>query len=429
MNPETDLVCIHSVLLVDDEENILNSLNRTFRKEPYRIFTARNGMEGLSVIDRETVSVVLSDHRMPGMEGAEFLNEVKKKSPDTIRMMLTGYADMQAVMNAINQGEVYRFITKPWDDEEIRFIVKDAIRHYDLVNENRELQAVTMRQNVELKDLNNNLEAKVAERTKEVEVLYKNLEQNFIDFVRVFINILELKSPHLGSHCKRVAALSRRLSERVGQSPDEILDIELAAMLEDIGTLGYPEKMLKKKISELDPTEKALLEQHPVLGQTSLQHIQKLQPVSLLIRHHHEQYDGHGYPDHLKGDVIPAGSRIIAIADYFDDLINPPDGGDRFSVDRAIYALEKETGKMFDPGLVGKFSEVVHEFRHQEIEIDVREIDMAELKEGMLLASDVRTKRGLLLMASGEVVKPIHLDKIKQFHRIDPVIARISIKV
>jgi len=421
--------CTHSLLLVDDEENILNSLKRTLRKEQYRIITAQSGMEGLSVIDREKISLVLSDHRMPGMEGVEFLNEVRQKSPDTIRMMLTGYADMQSVMNAINHGEVYRFITKPWDDEEIRFIVRDALRHYDLIDENRELQALTHRQNIELKDLNNNLEDKVAERTKEVEVLYKDLEQNFIDFVRVFMSLLELKSQFMGSHCKRVAALSRRLADKAGLPSDEKLDIEVASLLEDIGALGFPEKMLRKRESELDPTEKALLQQHPVLGQTTLQHIKKLLSVSLLIRHHHERYDGSGYPDNLKGERIPAGSRIIAIADFFDKLINPSDGGERYSVDRAYFVLEKEAGRRFDPLLVGKFNETLHEFSHEEIEADICEIDIDELKEGMLLASDVRTKRGLLLMASGEVIKQVHLDKINKFHKIDPVIARISVKV
>ncbi|HZX48382.1 MAG TPA: HD domain-containing phosphohydrolase [Nitrospirota bacterium] len=429
MNPESVMECTHSLLLVDDEENILNSLKRTFRKEQYRIVTAQSGMEGLSVIDREKISLVLSDHRMPGMEGVEFLNEVRQKSPDTIRMMLTGYADMQSVMNAINHGEVYRFITKPWDDEEIRFIVRDALRHYDLIDENKALQALTHRQNIELKDLNNNLEDKVAERTKEVEVLYKDLEQNFIDFVRVFMSLLELKSQFLGSHCKRVAALSRRLADKTGLPSDEKLDIEVASLLEDIGVLGFPEKMLRKRDSELDPTEKALLQQHPVLGQTTLQHIKKLLSVSLLIRHHHERYDGSGYPDNLRGERIPAGSRIIAIADFFDKLINPSDGGERYSVDRAFIVLEKESGRRFDPLLVGKFNEALHEFSHDVIEADTREIDVDELKEGMLLASDVRTKRGLLLMASGEVIKQVHLDKINNFHKIDPVIARISVKV
>src|SRR4030066_1533354 len=115
--------------------------------------------------------------------------------------------------------------------------------------------------------------------------------------------------------------------------------------------------MLRKRDSELDPPEKALHQPHPVLGQTTLEHIKKLLSVSLLIRTHHERYDGSGYPDNLRGERIPAVSRIIAIADFFDKLINPSDGGERYSVDRAFIVLEKESGKRFDPLLGSNFSE------------------------------------------------------------------------
>lgn len=418
----------HTVLLVDDEENILNALNRVLRKEGYRILTAISGTDGLSIIDREKITLVLSDHRMPGMEGVEFLSEVRKRSPDTIRMMLTGYADMQAVVSAINRGEVYRFITKPWNDEEIKLILRDAIRQYELVQENRDLQELTQRQNLILKDLNANLEQKVSERTREVERLYKELEANFFDFVRVFMGLMELKSPYLGGHSKRVAALSRRLAEKVGLPADEMLNIEVASLLQDIGTMGFPERMLKKMEPELDHVEKALVQQHPALGQAALQHIKKLSPVCLLIRHHHERYDGYGYPDNLRGEKIPAGSRIIAITDYFDTLINPRGSYERYSVDRATHALEKERGNRFDPDLVNKFIEILQEVRNEGIEADIIEIDVAELKEGMILASDIRTKRGLLLMASGEVVQPFHIAKIRNFQRIDPVVTKILVR-
>lgn len=418
----------HTILLVDDEENILNALNRVLRKEGYRILTAPSGQDGLSIIGKEKTTLVLSDHRMPGMDGVEFLSEVRKRSPDTVRMMLTGYADMQAIVAAINRGEVYRFITKPWNDEEIKLILRDAIRQYELVQENRELQELTRRQNLILKDLNTNLEQKVSERTREVEMLFKELEQNFFDFVRVFMGLMELKSPYLGGHAKRVAALSRKLAEKIGLPSEEVLNIEVASLLQDIGTLGFPERMLKKRESELDTVEKALLQQHPALGQSALQHIRKLSPVCLLIRHHHERYDGYGYPDNLGGEKIPIGSRIIAITDSFDTLVNPWEGYERYSVDRALYVLEKESGDKFDPVLVNRFIELLHEVRHEGIEADVIEIDIAELKEGMVLASDIRTKRGLLLMASGEVVQPLHIAKIRNFHKIDPVITKISIR-
>lgn len=418
----------HTILLVDDEENILNALNRTLRKEGYRILTATSGRTGVSIVEKERIALVLSDHRMPEMDGVEFLSEVKKRSPDTVRMMLTGYADMQAVLAAINRGEVYRFTTKPWNDEELRLILRDGIRQYEMIQQLWDLQELTQRQNLMLKDLNTSLERKVSERTEEVGRLYADLERNFFDFVRVFTGLLELKSPYLGGRSKRVAALARRLAERMALPSDEVLNIEIASLLQDIGTLGFPDKILKKRESDLDTVEKALIQQHPILGQSALIHIEKLKPACLLIRHHHERYDGLGFPDNLRGEKIPTGSRVIAIAGFFDELVNPLEVEERYSVNRALDVLETERGRKFDPGLVTRFIDLLQEERHEGIEADVIEIDISELKEGMVLASDIRTKRGLLLIAKGEKVQPAHIEKIGKFHHIDPVVARIAVR-
>lgn len=422
-----DLLPRHTILLVDDEENILNALNRTLRKEGYRVLTAPGGEAGLSIVDRERLSLVVSDHRMPGMEGVEFLTEVRKRSPETMRMMLTGYADMKSVVAAINAGQVYRFVTKPWNDEEIKLILRDAIRHYELVQENKELHVLTQKQNLQLKDLNSNLEQKVLERTQEVEFLYKDLEKSFYDFVKVFIGMIELKSPYLGGHSKRVAALSRRLAEKSGLSSEDVFNIEVASLLQDIGTLGFPEKMLRKRETELDNVEKALVSQHPILGQSALQHIIKLNPVGILIRHHHERYDGLGFPDNIRGGEIPVGARIIAITDYFDGLINPWDTNEKFSVDRVMHLLDNGAGSRFDPVLVSRFAQLLHDVRHESIETNIIEIDITGLKEGMVLASDIKTKRGLLLMSKGETVLLQLLNKIMNFHKIDPVVMKIAV--
>ncbi|OGW61284.1 MAG: hypothetical protein A2Y48_02485 [Nitrospirae bacterium RIFCSPLOW2_12_42_9] len=426
MNDNSDTK--HTILLVDDEENILNALNRVLRREGFRIVTATSGNQALLTMDKEKITLILSDCRMPGMDGIALLAEVRKRTPDTIRMMLTGYADMETSMAAINRGEVYRFITKPWNDDELKLIIKDGIHQYELVQENRYLHELTQKQNLILKDLNSNLEQKVSERTREVEMLFKELEQNFFDVVRVFTGLMELKSPYLGGHAKRVAALSRRLAEKIGLPTDEVLNIEVAALLQDIGTLGFPDKILKKKENELDIVEKALLQQHPSLGQTALQQIKKLSDICLIIRHHHERYDGLGYPDNLRGEMIPAGSRIIAIADSFDTLVNPWESHERYSADRAIHELEKEAGKSFDPNYVYKFIELLKDVKHEVTGADSIEIDISELKEGMILASDIKTRRGLLLIASGEVMQTSHLAKIKNFQRIDPVVTKILVR-
>lgn len=142
-----------AILFVDDEENILSALTRLFRKEDYEILTATSGMDGLKIIEGKDISLVISDHRMPGMTGVDFLARVKETSPDTVRIMLTGYADLEAAMAAINKGEVYRFITKPWNDEELKLTVRQSLEYRDLVLKNRSLTRTVKKQYDILKTL------------------------------------------------------------------------------------------------------------------------------------------------------------------------------------------------------------------------------------------------------------------------------------
>lgn len=145
-----------AILFVDDEENILSALVRLFRKEDYEVLTAISGIEGLKILESRDISLVISDHRMPGMTGVEFLSRVKEVSPNTIRIMLTGYADLEAAIAAINKGEVYRFISKPWNDEELKLTVRQSLDYRDLVLKNRTLTRMVKKQYDVLKSLENN---------------------------------------------------------------------------------------------------------------------------------------------------------------------------------------------------------------------------------------------------------------------------------
>jgi type II secretory ATPase GspE/PulE/Tfp pilus assembly ATPase PilB-like protein/FixJ family two-component response regulator/RNA polymerase subunit RPABC4/transcription elongation factor Spt4 len=149
----TDAPCKYKILFVDDEKNVLKAMQRIFRQENYSLLTADSGRQALSVLDKETVHVVISDHRMPGMTGTDLLREVKKRYPATIRIMLTGYADVDAVMGAVNDGAVYKFITKPWNAEDLRLTVSLALEQYDLIQENKSLKQASKVQKKEIKRL------------------------------------------------------------------------------------------------------------------------------------------------------------------------------------------------------------------------------------------------------------------------------------
>ncbi len=423
----------HTLLFVDDEENILNALRRVFRKEPYKILITTSAREGLSLLESNPVALVISDHRMPEMEGTEFLSRVREIKPDAIRIMLTGYADMKAATDAINRCQTYRFIAKPWNDDDLRLAVREALRQYDLIALNQELTELVKKQNQELYDINRNLEEKVRERTREIEEknrelsgFYQKLEASFLDTIHAFLGLMELKSPTLIGRARRVADLARRISDRFGLSGDEAGACEMAALLMDIGTIGYPDQMINKGEGDMDNLERALWQKHTLLGEANIKGIERLKQVSLIIRSHHERFDGKGFPEGLRADQIPLPARIVAAADYFDSLINRPATKNWLSAREAIESLEKEKGTRFDPSVVHALIDVT-EKEGKSVTPDEVEVSLEGLAEGMTLARDLKTKGGILLLPARNRVQALHLEKIKNFHRIDPIVDRIYV--
>ncbi len=166
-----------AVLFVDDERPILNSLRRLLRREPYTVHTAESGEEGLALLAEHEVQMVVSDQRMPGMTGTQFLQKVKQGWPDTVRVVLSGYAEADAIVAAINQGEVYRFVGKPWKDASLKATIIQCLEHWDMVQENRRLTEQSNRQVAELQRLNAMLEGSVEFRTRSLQLSQEMLER------------------------------------------------------------------------------------------------------------------------------------------------------------------------------------------------------------------------------------------------------------
>jgi len=321
----------HTIAVVDDEASITKSLQRLFRKEGYQILTASSGQEGLEMFEKmeKRVSLIISDQRMPGMSGAQFLEKANDIFPDAIRFLLTGYSDMDAIVDAVNKGKIHRYLTKPWNDDDLILQVRQSLEQYELVLENRRLLALTRKQNKELNDFNQHLEEKVQERSQEIinknkqlSRLNKELESNLYNTVRAFVSLTEMHAPTLAGHGRRVARLSQEISRFLDVDEKEIIHTEIAALLHDTGKLGFPKKLMDYGKISWTSADKVLFRSHPEEGQRIVQFINKLDHVGLLIRCHHERYDGQGYPDQLGGDEIPLCSRIIAVADAYDKIVN-----------------------------------------------------------------------------------------------------------
>lgn len=395
-----------TLLFVDDEPSILSALRRLFRPHGYRILIAESGAEGIEVLEKEAVDLVISDMRMPEMDGATFLKHVRKSWPQTMRILLTGYADITSTVAAINEGEIYRYISKPWDDNEIVLVVREALERRRLESENRRLNELTQRQNDELKELNAGLENKVAERTVELRAALGELKKTFMATVQVFAGMAELRSGMAGGalagHGRRVAEHARTLAHRLGMSDAEIQNVMLAGLLHDIGKMGLPDGLLDKPYNTLTPEHRALVMKHPVVGQNLLMSIEKLRDCALLVRHHHELYDGSGYPDRLSGIAIPLGSRILAVTNDYDalqvgTLVQRP-----LKQEEAVTFLIDNRGKRYDPQVVDALVQLLAETGKKTVtELPVRP---AHLQPGMVLARELNHRDGYLLLARGNVL-------------------------
>ncbi|MBM4064209.1 MAG: response regulator [Planctomycetes bacterium] len=335
---------LNTILIVDDEENILNALERVLEDKGYKLFLADSGHKGLEIVRHEDIHLIVSDHRMPGMDGVKFLSEVKKISPDTIRIMLTGYADVDIAIKAINEGEVYRFITKPWNNIELLNAIKQGIEHYNLQKELDRLNKLIQAQNTELKEWNFKLEQKVAEQTKHI----RNL---FLDAIKSLAFALEAKDKYTEGHSRRVTEYATYICKKMSLQKEYTENIILGCMLHDIGKIGIKENILDKN-GKLTKTEYEHIQTHVLIGERILTPIIKNETVIRIVRHHHERIDGSGYPDGLKGTAIPLEARIVAVADAYDALLSERPYRKATGNVNAIKELRKFSGTQFDPEIV-----------------------------------------------------------------------------
>ena len=416
----------HRALFVDDEQNVLRALKRLFIAEDYEVYTASSGADGLAILRETEIPVIVSDQRMPLMSGAEFLEKLQELSPDSIRIILTGYADIEAAIGAINKGGAYRYVSKPWNDTDLILIVKDAFDKYFLLRENTCLTELTLKQNEELKKWSTELEFYVQQHTieltnqnKELKKLNEKLRRSLSDILSSLSNLIELRDKSMHNHANNVALLSTAMAKEMGLPAAEIEMISIAAQLHDIGKIGCPDIVLTKNVGELSPEEKSEYIKHPVRGQAAIDCIEDFRMSGILVRCHHEWFNGKGFPDGLKGEDIPLGARIISIADSFDRIAQ----GERQSVDHTLSQIKSQLTTRFDAALFPSLEYAARELfpsimRTEDI-IEI-ELKIKDLAHGMILARDVRTGTGLLLLRQGTTLNDKNIETLKRAVHLDP---------
>lgn len=362
----TQSAMTNKILLVDDEPDVLHSLKRNLRSPQNQIFTASSGEEGLSILDNESIDLVISDMRMPGMSGAQFVGKVARKSPKTVRMILSGYSDIESTIQAINEGKVYSFIAKPWKKDALLQTVSMALYTQQLEKEKKELLKVTRTQNKELQQLNLTLEQKVETRTRELENANRQLdkslngmEKNYETAIEVFCRMIEFRDQEHAGHSKRVAKLAKAVAETLELSEQECRNIYFAGLLHDIGKIHFSRLLLGSPISALSADELVQYNEHTTLGESLLTPLDHYHSISHFIRHHHERFDGTGFPDKLSGHEIPLGAAILAVAEDFDEARSGLLFDEPISVKEASQMIMEGKSQAYNPKVVAAFLKVI----------------------------------------------------------------------
>lgn len=414
------------ILLVDDEVNVVSSLKRLLRHEDYHIDVAPGGQQALEILERSQVDLIISDARMPGMDGATFLAQVQARWPDCMRILLTGYADLSMTVKAINEGRIYRYISKPWDDEELRTVIRQALHFRHLERERKRLELLTLEQNERLQELNASLEQRVQDRTAELkqtadwlDLAYADLKKSYVTATQVFSSLLNLRISKDRHTNVQVLALVKAYCEHHAVPEKASSDLAMAASLYNIGKLTWDDQLLARPTDLLREGDKANYMKYPTLGASLLMALEPLQEAARIIRHHQERWDGAGFPDRLREDDIPFGSRLLKLAVDFIELQKGVFLNRKLSREDALMVLEKYAGRLYDPRLSPQFVEIcrTHAPDLQQAKPGMLALDTRRLEPGMVMARNLHSDSGMLLLNEGKELTKELIERLTAFEK------------
>lgn len=322
------------VLFVDDEPHVLSSYQRQLG-ESYNLETALGGDQALERINESgAFAVIISDQKMPDMDGIELLARVKEIAPDTVRIMLTGYADLETAIEAVNSGYIFRFLTKPCPPQTLATAIDTGIEQHRLIQSERELHTL------------------------------RKLKEAMEGIIMGFSTIVETRDPYTAGHQERVTRLSVAIAEVMGLDEDRIAALRLAAMVHDIGKIYVPADFLNKpgKLSDL---EYSILWTHPTIGRDILKSVDFVWPISEIVMQHHERMDGSGYPKGLSGEDIFLEARILAVADVIDAMDSHRPYRPSLGMEKALGEIKTKRGSHFDSNVVDACVKLIREENFQ----------------------------------------------------------------
>ncbi|MES2822890.1 MAG: HD domain-containing phosphohydrolase [Pseudomonadota bacterium] len=397
---------IGSILFVDDEENVLTSLRRLMRKQPVNSFFATSAQAGLELLATQHIDVIISDMRMPNMDGAEFLARCKEQWPNTVRILLTGHSDITATIKALNKGGIYRYLNKPWDDDELVAAIMRGLQITQLEKEKAELLKITQEQNEKLSRFNEELESRVKARTEEItqtadmlDLVYQQLKDSYGNFVKLFSSVIASRRYLDKTQTKRVAELAKKLALSLKLSEDEVNQIYFSGLLIDLGKLNLADDVLKIPEEKLTQEQQKSLAQHTLLADITLSAMPELEVTGKIIRDHMEAIDGSGFPGRLKGNAISRGSRILRVARDFVGLQSGLMKEVCLDSVNAFNTIKSQAGKIYDPFVVKALEPLSTEFDLGEAFPHEVKMEPIHLVAGLVVSRDIYNTTGILMIS------------------------------
>lgn len=382
----------NTLVLVDDENSILRALERLLLEEDYEVATFTHAEDALQYCQANSVAVVISDVRMPGMDGIELLSLLALQQPLIERILLTGYSDIDATVSAINKGHVSYYLEKPWDEDQLKRAIAKGVELANIRSRNAYLERQVNLQNEQLKQWNEKLETRIAERTEQLRDTYTMAFQTFSSLIE----------KRLGNFCanpRDVATLTRRLGSACELSKAELKDLYLASLFSQAGKISFHDELLSQPYHSLTNEQRQEFCLHPSLAEASLAFVQPLGKTALLLRQHRERIDGKGYPQKLQeADILPAALILGLVLTYLEakqGLLFER----AYTHQETINYLKEDSGKAYPAALIDKALPIFEKWVDQSKETLEACIPTHQLKPGMRLARDIYGPNDMLLLA------------------------------
>jgi response regulator RpfG family c-di-GMP phosphodiesterase len=411
-------------LIVDDEPVVLAALQQTLERERFHVVACSSPTKALAILNERDFAVIISDQKMPEMLGLDFLIESRRIRPHASRILITAVLSLPTIVDAINKGEIFRFVAKPWLREELIATVRNAVQRHDLVTHNTVLQAETQRLNNQLTEANAVLAGQVhdlEQQRQRLDSANQSLAANYEHSLELCRRILTTYDPILGGQAKALVEFAGLMGDSHLLDDSQRHALRTAAWLCDLGLIGVPREMLRafrSKMDDLTERELAMLHNHPVYSQTLASLVDDGSGVGEVIRAHHERFDGLGYPDGLAGDAIPWPARCLSVAVGYVESGLPKAA--------AIDLILAESGKSYDPEAVRLFLKVTN---LAQLPRQVKEITLHELEPGMVLANGIYSPHGLLLIGEGQELSPGTIAKIRSHNHVTPISQRLLVRI